>query len=236
MEPCPASAASAAAAAGSDGSGRVDVRLAVISGASGSGKTTLCGSLASTTWVRASQDDSGGDRRRVESRVDTVLRNGGRVLVDRCNHTPAQRAHWVKIASRHGATAVAVCLEGVSPEECLDRIRARQGHPSLTGDTPGLGAIVRAQHRDYTRAHLREGFARVLACPSQTARDQAVEFLGGGECNVSEAEAEAAAEAARGAGSKGQGNSRAGRGRGRGRGRGTWRGSGGSAETPIMIE
>ena len=200
----------------------VAVRVAVLAGPSGVGKTTFCGLLASTSWVRVSQDDLGGERARVEARMDAVLRDGGRVVVDRCNPTVAQRAHWVRIAARHGAAAVAVCLEGVPPEECLARIRARNGHPTLSGATPQLEAIVRRQHREYARPHVREGFARVLACGGThgggMGAERMVEYLAGTECTVTASEAAAAEEAQRGgAGARGDAM---GRGRRPGRGRG----------------
>ena len=66
-------------------------------------------------------------RQRVIDAVDAALQRGDAVFVDRTNVNKEQRAHWTRLAKRHGARCVA--LEFRTPADlCAQRCEARENH------------------------------------------------------------------------------------------------------------
>ena len=66
-------------------------------------------------------------RQRVIDAVDAALQRGDAVYVDRTNVNKEQRAHWTRLAKRHGARCVA--LEFRTPADlCAQRCEARENH------------------------------------------------------------------------------------------------------------
>ena len=66
-------------------------------------------------------------RQRVIDAVDAALQRGDAVFVDRTNVNKEQRAHWTRLAKRHGARCVA--LEFRTPADlCAQRCEAREHH------------------------------------------------------------------------------------------------------------
>ena len=59
-------------------------------------------------------------------------------VVDRCNHTRAQRQFWYSLALQSKRTItlenIAVVHFDVSKDMCIERVRHRKGHPNLDAE------------------------------------------------------------------------------------------------------
>lgn len=102
----------------------------------------------------------------VEQAMERVLAAGGEVTLDATSTVAAHRAHWLGIARRHHARAIAVVVE--TPLELAQGRNARRARP-----VPAE-VVERMWHeaRQLTDADLRgEGFAAVYRVPgTQLAR------------------------------------------------------------------
>ena len=115
-------------------------RLIVLAGLPGSGKSSLAAALEKRGWAVVNQD-SLGNRRKCERACARAFERGDRVVIDRCNHDRAQRAHWTRILERAGGGyKVAVWLT-TPVDSCVERVLARPVHPTLAG--PGAEKVVR---------------------------------------------------------------------------------------------
>lgn len=146
--------------------------LLLMVGLPGSGKSTFATALerragapgglgrAAGGVVRLSQDDLG--RKEVERRFGARDRRACTV-VDRCNATPAERAEWT--AAAHRCDAWCVFLD-TPVEECVWRVGARTGHPTLRPG-PGAAQVIRELAARLVPPTAAEGFSRVLTVRSQ---------------------------------------------------------------------
>ena len=115
-------------------------RLVILAGLPGSGKSSLAAALEKRGWAVVNQD-SLGNRRKCERACARAFERGDRVVIDRCNHDRAQRAHWTRILERNGGGyKVAVWLT-TPVDSCVERVLARPVHPTLAG--PGAEKVVR---------------------------------------------------------------------------------------------
>ena len=115
-------------------------RLVILAGLPGSGKSSLAAALEKRGWAVVNQD-SLGNRRKCERACARAFERGDRVVIDRCNHDRAQRAHWTRILERAGGGyKVAVWLT-TPVDSCVERVLARPVHPTLAG--PGAEKVVR---------------------------------------------------------------------------------------------
>ncbi|CAH0366001.1 unnamed protein product [Pelagomonas calceolata] len=115
-------------------------RLVILAGLPGSGKSSLAAALEKRGWAVVNQD-SLGNRRKCERACARAFERGDRVVIDRCNHDRAQRAHWTRILERAGGGyKVAVWLT-TPVDSCVERVLARPAHPTLAG--PGAEKVVR---------------------------------------------------------------------------------------------
>ena len=116
-------------------------RLIVLAGLPGSGKSSLAAALEKRGGWAVVNQDSLGNRRKCEQACARAFERGDRVVIDRCNHDRAQRAHWTRILERAGGGhAVAVWLT-TPVDSCVERVLARPVHPTLAG--PGAEKVVR---------------------------------------------------------------------------------------------
>ena len=121
-------------------------RLIVLAGLPGSGKSSLAAALEKRGWAVVNQD-SLGNRRKCERACARAFERGDRVVIDRCNHDRAQRAHWTRILERAGGGyKVAVWLT-TPVDSCVERVLARPVHPTLAG--PGAEKVVRNFERSF---------------------------------------------------------------------------------------
>ena len=115
-------------------------RLVILAGLPGSGKSSLAAALEKRGWAVVNQD-SLGNRRKCERACARAFERGDRVVIDRCNHDRAQRAHWTRILERNGGGyKIAVWLT-TPVDSCVERVLARPVHPTLAG--PGAEKVVR---------------------------------------------------------------------------------------------
>ncbi|CAN8074735.1 unnamed protein product [Agarophyton chilense] len=107
-------------------------RMLVLVGIPGSGKSTFSKHLCEVGWARVSQDEL-GNRRKCETKTVRHLRDGLNVIIDRCNFDKSQRKHWIDMAKARGS-ACGVVVFATPLETCVQRVRTRQNHETLTGE------------------------------------------------------------------------------------------------------
>ena len=102
-------------------------QLIVLVGLPGSGKSTVCNELYSD-YYRISQDEMGkiGHREAFKQ----ALKDNKNIIIDRCGFNIEQRQRYIKPAKELGYRTLILWLK-VEPEECIDRIKNRTGHPNL---------------------------------------------------------------------------------------------------------
>ena len=90
---------------------------------------------------------------RVLDAVDAALQRGDATYVDRTNVNKEQRAHWVRLAKRHGARCVT--LEFRTPADlCAQRCEAREHHEGGVDRTNReCRRIVRIMSDEFTAVH-----------------------------------------------------------------------------------
>lgn len=140
-------------------------RVVMMVGLPGSGKTSFTTALergAGGAAVRVSQDDQG------RKGAERAMCAHQCVLLDRCNHTAAQRREWLALA--HNADAWCVFLD-IPAEECAWRVQQRKDHPTLK---PGVGAgrIIATMARELEAPTAEEGFSRVEHVTGQEGANQ----------------------------------------------------------------
>jgi hypothetical protein len=92
--------------------------------------------LGANTWVRVCQDEL-GSRVACEAAVRAaVATQRQRVIVDRCNVTSEERKLWASMYAGGRGGAVCVWLD-LPQEKCVQRIRTRTGHPTITNPEKG---------------------------------------------------------------------------------------------------
>ena len=138
------------------------VRLAVLVGLPGSGKSTLARRFAARGWAVVCQDEL-GSRGACEAAADRALADGVRVVVDRTNIDPDQRAHWLRLARRHRLpdAAIACVVLALPRAACERRVLARRGHPTLPPNASSVD-VIRRFAAQYQPPAPGEGFGRIL--------------------------------------------------------------------------
>ena len=97
-------------------------------------------------YTRVCQDEL-GSRDRCESAATAALKNGGRVILDRCNVTLAERKLWYGLTpgfspGRTSKKGLCVWLD-LPPSTCISRAKERKNHPTIKQkDYHKVGMIV----------------------------------------------------------------------------------------------
>ena len=118
------------------GASRGPARVLLLVGLPGSGKSTFAKKLRANGWWVISQDAL-GTRDRCVTEFRKALQRGKSVVVDRCNHTRAQRQIWIAesvratAGSTTGARVFALCFN-TDARECRRRVLERRGHRTLS--------------------------------------------------------------------------------------------------------
>ena len=156
----------------------------VLVGMPGSGKSTFASSMAAllpathTPFEVISQDVL-GSRGACIGALRKALLGRRSAIIDRCNATPQQRAHWVTTAKRTRCSSppliVAVYLEA-STDTCVSRVMRRRGHPTLP-PCKESAAIVRRFASDLSKVTSAEGFDLVLRTASSRDHSAVVERI-----------------------------------------------------------
>eukprot|EP00397_Hematodinium_sp_SG-2012_P011029 GEMP01011156.1.p1 GENE.GEMP01011156.1~~GEMP01011156.1.p1 ORF type:complete len:876 (+),score=192.79 GEMP01011156.1:59-2629(+) len=143
-------------------------------GLPGSGKSWFADMLEKRGgYARVCQDECDGSRDIVENTLGKQITKG-KVVLDRCNPTKADRAHFLGLAFKP-SNALAVHFSA-PPDLCKQRIVARTNHPTITSAHQGARAV------DSFAACLvppttDEGFAAVCTVSSFTAAVELLAFL-----------------------------------------------------------
>lgn len=128
--------------------------------------------------IRCSQDVL-KSRQRVIAAVDAALQRGDAVFVDRTNVDKTQRAHWVKLAKKHGARCVA--LEFRTPADlCAQRCEGRENHEGgLDRRNRECRRIVRMMSSEFRPIRQNEGFDNIFCVDEDYAPTKAVAAIKG---------------------------------------------------------
>ena len=144
------------------------VRVLLLVGLPGSGKSTLAAQLGDrdARWQVVCQDEL-GTRARCEDAMREGLLRDRRIVVDRTNLSAEQRSTWIDLALSGGISAqrTAVLWMDVAPQECIRRVRARRGHPTIRNGNAAAGIVARMR-RGWVRPDKEaEGFGALLVVP-----------------------------------------------------------------------
>ncbi|KII94225.1 hypothetical protein PLICRDRAFT_420648 [Plicaturopsis crispa FD-325 SS-3] len=143
-------------------------------GLPGSGKSWFSKALLvrdPRIWTHISQDES-GSRSSCESAIG---RTKGRVLLDRCNVSPADRKLWLELASSATTHPVAVWFD-YDRELCISRAQNRSDHPTLPPGSRVCNAVDQMQ-KAFVRPDLKEGFKAIVVVRSFAAAQELVTRL-----------------------------------------------------------
>jgi len=139
----------------------VQSKVLILCGLPGAGKTTFAEKYYES-WIRISQDEL-GSREACIQKAGEALRRGRTIIIDRCNHTVAQRQHWIDLANQHGTTATCMFLS-VNPDECFHRINLRKNHPTISEymSSEQKRNIINHFFLEFEPPTLAEGFLEVI--------------------------------------------------------------------------
>ncbi|OBT92021.1 hypothetical protein VE01_10288 [Pseudogymnoascus verrucosus] len=148
--------------------GSVDFLMLV--GIPGSGKSWVAKSLLARDprWTYVSQDESS------RSACETaVSRTKGKLILDRCNTSAADRKFWLQLADAKNAVCV---LFDYDTELCVSRAQQRADHPTLPPGSRVLNA-VKQMTEQFSAPEFKEGFKAVLTVKSFAASDDLISQL-----------------------------------------------------------
>lgn len=139
--------------------------LVILVGIPGSGKTSYARELEAIGYVRISQDEFNGDRGKTTEAFNLAMEQGKNIVLDRCNITKDQRRPWLNKAMYHGYEERIAMVFQVDPDECVQRIKERQGHETIPSDTPEekIKSIVYGFHKSKQEPTFAEGFTVMMA-------------------------------------------------------------------------
>ncbi|KFX98968.1 hypothetical protein V490_02017 [Pseudogymnoascus sp. VKM F-3557] len=148
--------------------GSVDFLMLV--GIPGSGKSWAAKSLLARdpSWVYVSQDES--SRTACETAVG---RSKGKIILDRCNTSAADRKFWLQLADAKNPVCV---LFDYDAELCVSRAQQRADHPTLPPGSRVVNAIKQMTEQ-FSAPQLKEGFKAVLTVKSFAASDDLISRL-----------------------------------------------------------
>ncbi|CAO3636162.1 unnamed protein product [Mucor hiemalis] len=138
-------------------------RMLVLVGLPGSGKSTISNHLVKCKpeWKRVNQDDM-KSRKACEMFTRKYLDQRHSVIVNRCNFDRDQRRTWINLAQHYKIPIDCIVLTA-NQQECGDRIKVREDHPTGVTGMNGIH-ILRRFVKNYhppTVEH-SEGFSRIL--------------------------------------------------------------------------
>ena len=153
-------------------------RLLILTGLPGSGKSTFASHLCcgkGSPWARICQDELGSFDA-CAAAASKALRVGRRVVIDRCNPTPEERARWLELSFLAPRDAAVVFFDA-DAELCTRRVAARVGHPTIPTGT-GRKAVEHFRKR-LVPPNAAEGFRAIYIVGSAGDSSALVYQLGG---------------------------------------------------------
>lgn len=106
-----------------------------------------------------------GSRLEVERAMAEALEAGKSIVIDRCNVTKLQRRPFVNLALQYGVDKLKAVHLVVPDEECVARVIARRGHPTIETEMTNekKRMIVYQFFKDLERPDIMdEGFNEIL--------------------------------------------------------------------------
>ncbi|KFY89508.1 hypothetical protein V498_06432 [Pseudogymnoascus sp. VKM F-4517 (FW-2822)] len=148
--------------------GAVDFLMLV--GIPGSGKSWVAKSLIARDprWTYVSQDES--NRSACET---AVSRSKGKLILDRCNTSAADRKFWLQLADVKNVVCV---LFDYDADLCVSRAQQRADHPTLPPG-PRVVNAVKQMVEQFSAPEPKEGFKAVLTVKSFAAADDLISCL-----------------------------------------------------------
>ncbi|KAI8638223.1 AAA domain-containing protein [Parasitella parasitica] len=130
-------------------------------------------------WQRVNQDDM-KTRKACEMRTREYLDKRQSVVVDRCNFDRSQRQTWIDIAQHYKVPIDCIVLTATK-EDCGNRIRERENHPTDVQGERGVGILSRfVKGYRPPRLDSKEGFSRILyldPSPETTCTKERIEKI-----------------------------------------------------------
>ncbi|KAJ7762358.1 pfkB family carbohydrate kinase-domain-containing protein [Mycena maculata] len=145
--------------------------LFVLVGLPGAGKSFFTRALCARSprgWSRISQDDS-GSRAACENEISHAK---GRVLLDRCNTSAADRKIWLGLASNWASAPVCIWFD-YEKVLCESRAQRRAGHPTLPPGNRVRNAVDQ-MHKALVPPTLKEGFKAIVHVKSFAAAEDLI--------------------------------------------------------------
>ncbi|KAJ3551932.1 hypothetical protein NM688_g4426 [Phlebia brevispora] len=136
--------------------------ILILVGLVGSGKSTFATALQRyrPEFLRCNQDEL-GNRRRVEELARSQLQRGGSVCIDRTNVDAGQRSTWIRMGREFPRTSTWVLHFDTPYEICVERLRTRVGHPTISSPEQGV-AVLRRFSADFQPPSPYEGYNKLL--------------------------------------------------------------------------
>ena len=118
----------------------MEKELILMVGPIGAGKTTFSNSLIDDCTVRISQDEMGRGGHR--TKFTEALHDGiPRIIVDRMNFNRQQRNWYIKLAREEGYVVTIFDFDW-DYDVCMERVVAREGHPTVRSGDKALAAQI----------------------------------------------------------------------------------------------
>jgi predicted kinase len=104
--------------------------MTLMVGVPGAGKTTRALKMVAEGATRISQDELGSKKACVQ-KVREAMEAGNRIIIDRCNHTVAQRNTWIDLAKRYDYLVDCEYLWVRNTMTPCNRVLDRKDHPTI---------------------------------------------------------------------------------------------------------
>lgn len=107
-------------------------KLIILCGLPGSGKSSFAKTLKNNSdkWAVISQDEL-GSRGKCEEEFSKSIKGNKSIILDRCNHTKADRNSWYQMAMLTDASKSLVVYFDTEKEVCIPRVKGRANHETI---------------------------------------------------------------------------------------------------------
>lgn len=136
------------------------MKVTILVGKPGSGKSTYSNRMFLKESVAIINQDTLGSRKACLRKMEELLKANKNVIVDRTNISKKQREYFISLAQKYKAERIECVEFKSSVEKCIERVRQRENHPTITKETPldKIKEIVVKFECDYEEPTMSEGF------------------------------------------------------------------------------